>query len=106
MIQVLTAFIILCSFQPPEAGGPPDHALCVPPTAGETGDVHTLFVPYTSAGMTCGCAYDAYSCEDFESQAAAQLCWNFCAAKSPNTWENLDVHGLDPDTDGFACEEV
>lgn len=95
--------VLLCLMQPPWVPGPPDHALCVPPTAGETGVIYDIYIPYTSNGMICGCAYDAYNCEDFETWEAAQTCFNFCAAQTPNTWEGLDVHNLDPDKDGFAC---
>ena len=43
----------------------------------------------------CGCSYDAYNCEDFRdalgavSVEGAQLCFNYCLAKT-----GADVHGL------------
>ncbi len=45
------------------------------------------------------CSYDAYNCSDFDTQAAAQACHDFC-------WGivGYDVHGLDSDDDGVACE--
>lgn len=48
----------------------------------------------------CGtCVEDAYNCEDFASQAAAQACHDFCMEQTGE-----DVHELDSDGDGVACE--
>ena len=47
----------------------------------------------------CDCAADLYACEDFPSYTAAQKCYDFCLREVAE-----DVHGLDEDTDGVACE--
>lgn len=51
-------------------------------------------------GADCLCAMNFYSCEDFETQGDAQLCYNHCMAE-----KGVDIHVLDPDSDGTACEE-
>ncbi|MCX6800614.1 MAG: excalibur calcium-binding domain-containing protein [Candidatus Diapherotrites archaeon] len=43
------------------------------------------------------CAYDKYNCNDFETQEGAQEMLEKCGR---------DVHGLDHDKDGKACEET
>lgn len=47
------------------------------------------------------CAADIYNCSDFGTQAAAQACFDYC-------WEQVgyDVHGLDGDGNGVACESL
>lgn len=47
------------------------------------------------------CAYDAYNCSDFSTQAQAQDCHDYCMAQV-----GYDVHGLDADGDGEACESL
>lgn len=47
------------------------------------------------------CSYDAYNCSDFGTQAAAQACYNYCMAQV-----GYDVHQLDADDDGEACESL
>lgn len=57
------------------------------------------------SSAACGCASDVYSCSDFVSQEAAQLCMNWCVEQTGE-----DVHHLVyTDTsdiyawDGWAC---
>ncbi len=53
----------------------------------------------TTAPAPCQCYADLYNCTDFACQGQAQTCFNYC-------W-NLgygDVHNLDSDGDGIACE--
>jgi len=47
----------------------------------------------------CDCSYNRYDCRDFLTQSAAQACFDYC-------WEirGYDVHWLDDDGDGIACE--
>lgn len=47
------------------------------------------------------CAYDAYNCADFSTQAQAQACYDYCMAQV-----GYDVHRLDADNDGEACESL
>jgi PBP1b-binding outer membrane lipoprotein LpoB len=43
------------------------------------------------------CAYDKYNCPDFNTQKEAQTMMEKCGN---------DIHGLDHDKDGWACEEL
>ena len=47
---------------------------------------------------TCDCSYNRYNCEDF-SGIEAQLCFDYCFRSGFG-----DVHFLDADDDGNACE--
>jgi hypothetical protein len=49
----------------------------------------------------CLCDWNRYNCSDFGSQAAAQACFNFCVSQGAG-----DVHLLDQDEDGVACESL
>jgi hypothetical protein len=48
----------------------------------------------------CACSTDTYNCSDFRSQAAAQECYEYCMEHTAM----FDVHGLDLDGNGVACE--
>ena len=48
---------------------------------------------------TCDCSGDIYNCSDFATQAQAQACYDYCVAQGHG-----DVHRLDGDGDGIACE--
>ena len=47
------------------------------------------------------CSYNAYNCGDFDFQIEAQACHDYCFALV-----GYDVHGLDGDNDGLACEAL
>ncbi len=47
---------------------------------------------------SCDCSYDRYNCSDFNTHSAAQACYNSC---KPG-----DIHRLDQDDDGVACESL
>jgi len=44
------------------------------------------------------CSYNAYDCKDFQTWPEAQTVMEFCG--------NNDIHWLDGDGDGIACEEL
>lgn len=44
------------------------------------------------------CSYNAYNCDDFETHLEAQEIYGLCGGLSN------DVHHLDGDSDGSACE--
>ena len=46
------------------------------------------------------CSYNYYNCPNFETHAQAQLVYEACGG--PKT----DIHDLDRDNDGFACESL
>ena len=54
-------------------------------------------IPYQQT--ICECSYNAYDCRNFISQGSAQACYQFCLAAV-----GYDVHVLDADADGIACE--
>jgi micrococcal nuclease len=51
--------------------------------------------------VACDCSGDIYSCLDFETQVEAQLCYSYCVTQGVG-----DIHGLDGNGDGWACEEL
>ncbi len=48
----------------------------------------------------CSCNGNYYNCDDFDSQTDAQSCYDACIADGKG-----DIHDLDSDSDGTACEE-
>jgi hypothetical protein len=52
-----------------------------------------------SASYECG--FNAYNCSDFDTQAEAQAVFDYCVAQGAG-----DVHQLDSDDDGEACESL
>lgn len=59
--------------------------------------------PYCLVGQSgpCDCIGDDLDCEDFASQTEAQACFEYC-----RSMEYGDIHRLDSDNDGIACEEL
>ena len=57
--------------------------------------------PYCSVGQAgpCACTGVNLDCDDFVSQADAQVCFEYC-----RSMKSGDIHGLDPDGNGVACE--
>ncbi|GEM_PF-1357125 len=53
------------------------------------------------AAPVCDCSGNLYNCSDFPTQAAAQACYNYCKSLGRG-----DVHRLDADHDGIACESL
>jgi len=46
------------------------------------------------------CSYNAYNCSDFKTHAEAQAVFEYCGGISN------DIHRLDGDSDGIACESL
>jgi hypothetical protein len=46
------------------------------------------------------CSYNAYNCSDFSTHAEAQSVFEYCGGI------NNDIHRLDADKDGIACESL
>jgi Skp family chaperone for outer membrane proteins len=55
----------------------------------------------TSQKETCDCSYNVYNCGDFSTQAEAQECFEYCRSLGKG-----DIHKLDRDNDGIACESL
>lgn len=53
----------------------------------------------SSTSVVCSCSSDQYNCGDFSTWSAAQACYDYCMSTV-----GRDVHGLDRDKDGCACE--
>ena len=49
--------------------------------------------------VVCECWGNLYNCDDFGTQAEAQAVYDYCMAQV-----GFDVHRLDGDGDGVACE--
>jgi len=61
----------------------------------------TLVIVATSSNPACSCSSNQYNCSDFGTHAKAQACYNYCASVGKG-----DVHQLDRDNDGVACETL
>ena len=49
----------------------------------------------------CDCDRNLYNCRDFDTQAEAQTCYEYCLDT-----QNRDVHNLDGGGDGLVCETL
>jgi len=49
----------------------------------------------------CDCSGNIYNCPDFSTHAEAQACYEYCKSLGRG-----DVHRLDGDKDGIACESL
>lgn len=61
----------------------------------------TLPTPTATTALLYICDHDAYNCSDFNTQAEAQTVFNYCA-----TLGFGDIHKLDQNNDGEACESL
>jgi len=75
------------------ATAPTDTPTTVPTTKPTTRE------PTPTPCEVCSCSGDRYNCGDFKTQSEAQACYDCCRAKGLG-----DVHKLDADDDGIACE--
>jgi len=53
------------------------------------------------SGIPCDCSGNVYNCSDFSTQSEAQRCYEHCLKQ-----RGYDVHRLDRDKDGIACESL
>lgn len=56
--------------------------------------------PTPTSAPVCDCSANVYDCRDFDTQQAAQSCYDSCGGPAN------DVHLLDADLNGLACESV
>lgn len=54
-----------------------------------------------NSASNCSCAGNIYNCTDFNTQCQAQACYNKCVSEGRG-----DIHRLDRDNDGIACENL
>ncbi|MBP2133794.1 hypothetical protein J2128_001748 [Methanomicrobium sp. W14] len=52
-----------------------------------------------SSSAVCSCSGNIYNCDDFKDWSSAQKCYEYCLSATGD-----DVHDLDRDSDGCACE--
>ena len=64
---------------------------------------HTATPSPTATPPAGPCEYtsDLYNCSDFDTQAEAQICHDYCMAQVGS-----DIHRLDADGNGVACESL
>lgn len=72
--------------------------LIIPPAT----QVPTRTPTATSPAQTYVCDHDFYNCSDFATQPEAQAVYKYCR----DVAHAGDVHGLDTDHDGIACESL
>jgi|GEM_PF-3379426 len=54
-----------------------------------------------NSGGVCACAGDTLNCKDFSNHAEAQACFSYCMSQGVG-----DIHKLDENNDGNACESL
>lgn len=71
------------------------------PTATSTPQPTAIITPQPTPTQqaTYNCSSNIYNCSDFDTQAEAQAVFDYCMAQT-----GRDVHQLDSDGDGIACE--
>lgn len=55
----------------------------------------------TFSGGICDCSSDKLNCKDFSTHAEAQTCYDYCIGQGKG-----DIHRLDADQNGNACESL
>ena len=83
------------TFTPPATATPlPALTSLPPPTL-------VVIVPAQPAQVACSCSGDTLNCGNFLYQSSAQSCYNYCISVGAG-----DIHGLDGNHDGVACESL
>ena len=57
--------------------------------------------PTATPAAVCECWGNLYNCADFDTQSEAQACHDYCMGEV-----GFDVHRLDGNRDGLACESL
>lgn len=60
-----------------------------------------IWEPTQPSSSTCSCSSNTYNCSDFSTHNQAQDCFEHCKSLGRG-----DVHRLDGDNDGIACESL
>lgn len=61
----------------------------------------TLTPTATQVVGPCPCSADTLNCSDFDTHDEAQACFDFCVSQGAG-----DIHRLDSDNNGVACEAL
>lgn len=75
-----------------------DTTVAVPTTHSQTTPSSS---PPAANTTTCDCESNTYNCTDFKTHQKAQALFDCCKIK-----KGTDVHNLDSDSDGVACESL
>lgn len=67
---------------------------------GVFGNGSAVIAPPISDISVCSCSRNSYNCPNFSTHDQAQACFNYCKQTV-----GYDVHRLDRDNDGLACEK-
>ncbi len=62
--------------------------------------LETLQPTILPQSAVCSCSGDTLNCKDFNSQAEAQACFNYCVSQGAG-----DIHKLDQNNNNDACED-
>lgn len=71
------------------------------PTAAPTSPPANNPTPTQGSSEVCSCSGNIYNCSDFGTHNQAQACYEYCKSQGRG-----DVHRLDGDSDGIACESL
>lgn len=71
------------------------------PAQADEPSAYTLSLPIVVKSTAYDCSGNYYNCSDFTSQEQAQTVYDYCIANGYG-----DVHKLDWDKDGIACEAL
>ena len=63
------------------------------------GQASEQIIPKLKTETVCSCRSDRYNCDDFKTRRKAREKYECCMQKI-----GYDVHNLDGDSDGVACE--
>jgi len=63
------------------------------------GQASEQIIPESKTNTVCACRSDRYNCVDFKTRREAREKYECCMEKV-----GYDVHNLDRDSDGLACE--
>jgi len=96
---VLALVAIFYAFNPEGLVTPTPTFPPILPTATFLPPTPTLSIP-TSTNTACTCVDDVLNCNSFNSQSEAQACFDYCKSKGLG-----DIHHLDNNNDGIACQE-
>jgi hypothetical protein len=93
---ILTVVIVVRDPSSPTPRPQPPRAPTSPPASQPT-----VAPPKPAPATTCNCSGNVYNCANFSTHAAAQACYNYCISIGRG-----DIHRLDGDNDGIACESL
>lgn len=101
---IVSRYVLVAEATPRLAPAVPAATPTAVPTAPETTPKPAPTPPAPTkepARSPCSCGGNYYNCSDFGTHTSAQQCYNYCRAQGRG-----DVHKLDSDSDGVACESL